>query len=583
MHHYAIARHLPLVASLCCGVASVAVVLLRVGYPRHGTVGLTVYLIGWVLFGWAAWRHRATRRGAEATVGFARRHLGTLSVSLGLLGTGYLLYVLFPVEHLDFVEIDPSRLGGLIERDLEAAEQLTLADERAYLGNADTARLRRRPFAELSPSERDQVLGWWAAMVDRAVALETLVSRHRAFYQINYVRYPEANLRSFLIGYASLAANLKAGFAVRAEVRNNPTLGVALNDARPDLGIPARAYSRIDRSLDSPETAILFHAGRAHLSVAKKSGKLTASREARLLKYAEDAYAQLIKSVGKAPRLVLESPLSFYQETTVKLWFPLQKGISEAMGDLRTTRRPSLISDPQVHETRARLEPGDIILERRNWYLSNLGLPGFWPHAALYTGDLSELDAYFQGADQLEGKSFSSWLSQHLPRAHAGYRAKGSAGHLPSVVEAVSEGVIQHEFEVSAAADYLAILRPRLERSRKLDAVLTALSYLGRPYDFDFDFLTDSSLVCSEVVVKAYEPRDNQPGLRFELGLTAGRLVVSPTDIAATFDRQYRTPEQQLDFVAFLDGVEATRSAAARDVVAFRQSVHRPKWDIVQE
>jgi len=253
------------------------------------------------------------------------------------------------------------------------------------------------------------------------------------------------------------------------------------------------------------------------------------------------------------------------------------------MGDLRTTGRPSLISDQQVRETRARLEPGDIILERRNWYLSNLGLPGFWPHAALYTGDLSELDAYFQGADKLEGRSFASWLSERLPRAYSGYHVKGSAGHLPSVVEAVSEGVIQHEFEVSGAADYLAILRPRLARARKLEAVLTALSYLGRPYDFDFDFLTDSSLVCSEVVVKAYEPRDNQPGLRFQLGLTAGRLVVSPTDIATTFDRQYHTPEQQLEFVAFLDGVEASHSAVARDVVAFRQSVHRPKWDIVQE
>jgi hypothetical protein len=583
MDRPAITRHWPLAASTLCGVGSVAIVLLRIAYPRHGQLGLGVYLVGWILLGWALWRYRLTRRGAEAAAGYLRQHAGSWATALGLLLFGYVLFVIFPVKHLDFIELNPDDLGSLLEQDLGAVERLAAAQARECQPGSDTSNLRRHAFTDLGPHERDRLVAWWAAVVDRTVALETLVARHRYFYQINYARHPEANLRSFLIGYTALVANLDAGFAVRAEVRRSPTLGAALNDARPEWGIPAGAYTRIDRGLDAPETAILLHTGRAHLAFARQSGKLDTPREQRLVGAAEAAYARLVQSIGRAPRLVLSSPLEVYRDTTVKLWFPLQKGISEAMGDLRTTQRPSLISDQQARETKTRLEPGDIILERRNWYLSNLGLPGFWPHAALFTGDLAQADAYFAGTAELDGKTFSAWLAERQPDAHRRYQERGPSGHLPSVVEAVSEGVSLHEFEVSGAADYLGVLRPRLDRVRKLRAVLAALSFLGRPYDFDFDFITDSSLVCSEVVVKAYGMQENQPGLKFELELTAGRLVVSPTDIARKFDREYQTPEQQLDFVAFLDGVEATRSAVSRDAAALRQTVRRPKWDIAQQ
>jgi hypothetical protein len=126
-------------------------------------------------------------------------------------------------------------------------------------------------------------------------------------------------------------------------------------------------------------------------------------------------------------------------------------------------------------------------------------------------------------------------------------------------------------------------LRPCLSRSEKFKAILRAYGFLGRPYDFDFDFSTDRALVCSEVVYKAYLPGPGSRGLRFALTTSAGRHVVAPNDIIRKFDFEHGTDRADLDHVLFLDGSEETGRAIERGEAELRASWRRPKWDIAQQ
>ena len=114
-------------------------------------------------------------------------------------------------------------------------------------------------------------------------------------------------------------------------------------------------------------------------------------------------------------------------------------------------------------------------------------------------------------------------------------------------------------------------------------AIVRAFHYSGRPYDFNFDFQTDSSLVCSELIYKVYEPAPGTRGLSFPLVEIMGRKVSLPNDMARQFSTQCGTAAQQTDLVLFLDGFEKSASAREADVAEFRRSWRRPKWHVLTQ
>jgi hypothetical protein len=173
------------------------------------------------------------------------------------------------------------------------------------------------------------------------------------------------------------------------------------------------------------------------------------------------------------------------------------------------------------------------------------------------------------------------WLQAKAPEAYAASRATLEEGHLPRVIEAVSEGVLFTSLEHSAASDSLAVLRPRLGKADKAAAVGRAFGYVGRPYDFDFNFVTDGAMVCTEVIYKAYQPAPGVTGLPMPLINIMGRSVMPANELARWAAEGAGTEQAPLELIVFLDGHERTRAATPRDLEAFRQSVTRPKWHVL--
>jgi hypothetical protein len=292
---------------------------------------------------------------------------------------------------------------------------------------------------------------------------------------------------------------------------------------------------------------------------------------------------------GRGQEMTLRNAVKVVRKVGFNAWLPIQTGVSEWMGDTKVYRpKKSLITPDQIKELKP--DPGDILLERRDWYLSNIGLPGFWPHAALYIGTPAERRAFFDDPEVRDwvrtvgepSGDFDKLLESKYPTAYEWTR-KSEHGHPYRVLEAISEGVTFTTLEHSADADTVAVLRPKRTKKEKAAALYRAFYYAGRPYDFNFDFDTDATLVCTELVCKAYEPNQDSAGLTFPIDTMLGRKVVPANLIVRQFDEYYGTEKQQLELVHFLDAKERSQKAVPATVETFRQSWRRPKWHILMQ
>ena len=327
-------------------------------------------------------------------------------------------------------------------------------------------------------------------------------------------RNPDWHLRLRIFGLAFCATAMlmrSAGFII-ALARDRPVVWKKLDEAEPRFDLEEKSFTGIYRSFSSARWMWRYHEAwrfydthRLEISQALKGSgmKLVAEWLHAEEPFFEKSRSEFIKrKIGYRLHSFKLRQVSGYK----RVMFHLFRLSGSAIADMKQPFSRRGHEEPRVHpglraSAEEKLRPGDVIVSRHDDAMSNLFLPGFWPHASLYignSGERAELD---------------------LPQIHR---------QEANVLEAKKDGVLFRHLSETLSVDAFVVLRPRIEAHFVAEALTRAISHEGKFYDFVFDFRKADKLVCSEVVYRAYH---GVGPISFELVRRSGRLVLSAEDL----------------------------------------------------
>lgn len=216
--------------------------------------------------------------------------------------------------------------------------------------------------------------------------------------------------------------------------------------------------------------------------------------------------------------------------------YSIVSAVEEWVGDNRYMNREIAMGHDMIQKARKLLQPGDFLLSRKNYYLSNIFLGGFWPHGILYVGTVEDLKKI--------------GISEHptVKKFLVEYSSPGLDGYERLFIESTSEGVRMVSAETALHADYLCAFRPQVSPELRNKALIDAFTHVGKDYDYDFDFFSSEELACTEVLYQIYSS-----DIPFEMTTVLGKKVLPGNQILQQWARQRNSTKKDFDYVFFID------------------------------
>jgi len=410
------------------------------------------------------------------------------------------------------------------------APALPLRDEVAN-ELADTAAAEERGY--FLPDEDERIREVFARYLTvRAALLETVDSIQPVFDRLGEsVNTDEVDalwrlrLQAFTVGFAAATMLVRAATFMVDLAAEKSVVWKKLDEAEPRYGIPEKSYTQVYKNLVASRRMWRFHEALMFYEVHKED-IASLSEDSVVggvvdILAAEEPFLQFRKRdyLKRKWNYRLHSFKRRHVSGYKKVMFHLLKLSGSAVAELKQPF--SLISGAVPERAPGQekrvtegvqatigelLRPGDVFVTRHDDALSNLFLPGFWPHAALYIGSIED-------------------------RAQLGMAAPDENDRCMEQVrflEAKKDGVLFRSLEETLAVDALMVLRPKLSHTELGEALTRAISHEGKLYDFVFDFRKADRLACTEVIYRGYH---GVGPVNFELRKHAGRPCISAEDL----------------------------------------------------
>ena len=391
---------------------------------------------------------------------------------------------------LSVVDADDTVRAGV--RAIASLGPAVVGIEAAEMELADARRAAVR--GHFTPDEDANVQAWFARYLTARAGLLETIDDLRPITEADINADPETQLRAFVVAYTAACLLVRAGRFLVSSFADHTLIQRKLNEGEPRFRIPRKQYTAIRKSLTDPVNGLrLRHAqhfaDEHRADIESLGGHPDFAIVLESLREAESSLRVGVREVVKAridyrSHSVRRRHASAVQQAIFAIAEVFGRVIAEARLQWRTKR----ITEPTRRQIEALLEPGDVIITRHDDAMSNLFLPGYWPHAALYVGEPGQRQ----------------------------------------VLEARKDGVLFRTLDDTLAVDATVVIRPNLTARQIARALAQAITHEGKLYDFDFDFFRADRLVCTEVVYRAY---DGVGDLHFELTRRTGRLTLSAEDL----------------------------------------------------